>query len=369
MKKILTILSILTITACSGLGNTKEKGVSPLANNLSYLEVPENAEYIIIAAHEHNTDNHNHKAMVLFKNFVETKSNGKIGVKIYPNGQLVANVNEGITGLNNGTVDLFHITGSFATYWEPIAVFDLPYMLEDDRIAEAVFDNEEMISQFRQGILQKHPSIRLLGIANSSGWRNFVTTKKQIKNPDDIKGLKFRTVASKAQQQLVKELGGAPTPIPFSETYVAMSTGVVDGTKNGILDIITVKLHESAKYLILDRHAYMAAYWFFNNPKYKSMPLEFQNIINDGFDAMNWYLRSYPKYAEVEAYNTFRANGGVVYQPSNEEITMFREKTKGLRDWLINEYGETVSPWLKLYEDTIAEERANLQQRNITESK
>ncbi|MGL5956360.1 MAG: TRAP transporter substrate-binding protein DctP [Brevinema sp.] len=362
MKKILAFLMIFVLTSC---GTTVNRLSS---NSLAYLDIPENAKYIIIAGHEHNTENHNHKAMVLFKDFVETKSNGEIGVKIYPNGQLIANVNEGIEGLNSGAVDLFHITGSFASYWEPIAVFDLPYMLEDDRIAEAVFDNEEFISQFRQGILEKHPSIRLLGIANSSGWRNFVTTKKQIKSPDDIKGLKLRTIASKAQQELVSLLGGTPTTIPFSETYIALSTGVVDGTKNGILDVITVKLHESTKYMILDRHAYMAAYWFFNNKKYESMPYEFKNIINDAYNAMSWYLRSYPKYAEVEAYNIFRQNGGIIYQPSDIEIAMFREKTKGLRNWLINEYGSSIEPWLKLYEDTITEERTKLQRIRTSES-
>ena len=250
MKKLLWIMVLFTVGCGLGSKNTNTtRSASNTSNDLSYLEVPETAEHIIVAAHEHNVQNHNHQAMLVFKDFVENQSNGKIGVKIYPNGQLVANVNEGISALTDGTIDLFHITGSFATYWEPVSVFDLPYMFEDDRLAEAVFDNEEMISKFRQGILTKMPSVRLLGIANSSGWRNFATTKKQIKTPVDVKGLKLRTVPSKVQQELVSLLGGAPTPIPFSETYVGLSTGVVDGTKNGILDIITMKLNESVNIL------------------------------------------------------------------------------------------------------------------------
>ena len=369
MKKLLWIMVLFTVGCGLGSKNTNTASTSNTSNDLSYLEVPETAEHIIVAAHEHNVQNHNHQAMLVFKDFVENQSNGKIGVKIYPNGQLVANVNEGISALTDGTIDLFHITGSFATYWEPVSVFDLPYMFEDDRLAEAVFDNEEMISKFRQGILTKMPSVRLLGIANSSGWRNFATTKKQIKTPVDVKGLKLRTVPSKVQQELVSLLGGAPTPIPFSETYVGLSTGVVDGTKNGILDIITMKLNESVKYLILDRHAYMAAYWFMNNKKFNSLPTEYQNLVNDGFYAMKWYLASYPKRAEVAAYAEFRKTGGVVYQPTSEELQMFKSETVGMKEWLISEYGEDVRPWLELYENTIKSERNKINVRRQSEAK
>ena len=113
----------------------------------------------------------------------------------------------------------------------------------------------------------------------------------------------------------------------------------------------------------------MAAYWFMNNKKFNSLPTEYQNLVNDGFYAMKWYLASYPKRAEVAAYAEFRKTGGVVYQPTSEELQMFKSETVGMKEWLISEYGEDVRPWLELYENTIKSERNKINVRRQSEAK
>ena len=104
--------------------------------------------------------------------------------------------------------------------------------------------------------------MRLMAISNTGGWRNIANTKKQIRTPNDVNGLKVRTIKADVQIELVKAMGGNPTPISWPEVYTSLATGVVDGTKNGITDIVRMKFHEHWKHITLDGHAYMGALWF-----------------------------------------------------------------------------------------------------------
>jgi TRAP-type C4-dicarboxylate transport system substrate-binding protein len=102
-----------------------------------------------------------------------------------------------------------------------------------------------------------------MSIGNTGGWRNFANTKHTIKTPRDIEGLKIRTVVSDLPQELVKSLGASPTPIPWPELFTSFQTGVVEGSKNGITDIMSMKFPEAGlKYITVDGQAYMAASWF-----------------------------------------------------------------------------------------------------------
>lgn len=244
------------------------------------------ADYKLTVPHVSNLDSYNHQSLLVFKNYVESRSNGAIEVDIYPSGQLCSNAKECLAGIQAGMFDYFQTTiAELANYWQPIGAFDLPYMLPNDRVAECVYDNEEFLGDVRENVLKTAPNSRLMMVSNSGGWRNIATTKKQVKSPEDLNGLKLRTVPAKIQQQLVKELGASPTPIAWPEVYTALSTGVVDGTKNGIVDIVQNRFQESLDYIILDGHAYMGGAWVFNDKKFKSFPNELKQVIVDAIDA------------------------------------------------------------------------------------
>ena len=89
--------------------------------------------------------------------------------------------------------------------------------------------------------------MRLMVISNTGGWRNFATTtSKQIKTPADVEArLKIRTIPAEIQQEMVRQLGGNPTAVAWPEVYTSLATGVVEGTKNGITDIMNMKFPEA----------------------------------------------------------------------------------------------------------------------------
>jgi TRAP-type C4-dicarboxylate transport system substrate-binding protein len=85
------------------------------------------------------------------------------------------------------------------------------------------------MEKVRAAMLEKTGTLRLMGLNNTGGWRDFFTTKKQIRSPADLKGVKLRTIESELQVEMVKLLGGSPTPIPWTELYTSLATGVVVG--------------------------------------------------------------------------------------------------------------------------------------------
>lgn len=335
-----------------------------LASSLLIATSASAATYKITAPHTTSTDGYNHQSLLLFKNLVENKSNGQIQVDIYPGGQLCGTARECLAGVQTGMFDYFQTTvPEMANYWQPMSAMDLPYMLEDDKIAECVYSNETFIDDIRNEFIKHSRNTRLMMISNSGGWRNFATNKKQVKTPEDLKGLKLRTVPAPIQQELVREMAAAPTPVAWPEVYTALSTGVVDGTKNGIVDIIMGRFHESLKHITLDGHAYMGGVWVMNDRKFSSMPVELREIVLDGIDAQNQFLRAYPKWKEASAYDEFRKAGGKVYNPNKQEKEAFRKAAQPVIDNYLKETDEEGKRWYARFQSEIATCKAENQKR------
>ena len=328
------------------------------------------AQFKITAPHVTSLTGYNHQSLLVFKNHVESRSNGRIEVDIYPSGQLCGSAKECLAGVQAGMFDYFQTTTpELGNYWAPMNAFDLPYMLPNDRIAECVYDSDEFIADVRSNILDNAKDVRLMMVSNSGGWRNIATTNKQVKSPADVKGLKLRTVPAPIQQQLVNELGGAPTPISWPEVYTALSTGVVDGTKNGIVDIIMNNFHESLNYIILDGHAYMGGAWVFNDKKYASFPDDLKRVVIDAVAAQNQYLRAYPKHHEFEAYAAFKKAKGTVYNPSLEEKAAFQKASAPVRVNFEKNASKEGQKWLQRFEQEIATCEAKINSSYATQMK
>ena len=164
----------------------------------------------------------------------------------------------------------------------------------------------------------------------------------------------MRTIPADIQKELVLKLGGNPTPIAWPEVYTSLATGVVEGTKNGITDIVNMKFQDHLKYITLDGHAYMGGTWFVNNDKLMSMPEDLRIIVAEGFDIIEQYLRAYPKYHDVKSYETFAEAGGQIITLTNDEKAAFRSATSGMEDWYVAQ-GDDNAQWLDLYKDAIAQ--------------
>jgi TRAP-type C4-dicarboxylate transport system substrate-binding protein len=177
-------------------------------------------------------------------------------------------------------------------------------------------------------------AIRLMTVGNTGGWRNFANTQRRVAKPSDMEGLKIRTVVADLPQELVRALGASPTPIPWPELFTSFQTGVVEGSKNGITDIMNMKFPDAGlQYVTLDGHAYMGALWMMNNEKLMSMPAELRMVVADGFYQLQQATFASPKRKTIQAYQDFTAGGGDLYVPTPEEKAAFKEAAAPVFDW------------------------------------
>ncbi len=278
-----------------------------------------------------------------FKEYVETESEGAIIVELYPSGQFCSSERECLDLLQAGSLQIFMFTtGGFGSVFGPAQALDLPYMYADDAIAECVLSGT-IIEDLQSAIDDKGLSIRLMVTSNTGGWRNFATTNSLIKVPEDIHGRRIRTITAPMQQEFVTQMNGNATPIAWSEVYTALATGVVDGTKNGIVDIVSMRLHEQIRYYTLDKHTYMGGLWFFSTESWQELAIENQTIVQQGFERLKAVAGESIKRREIESYKIFVDSGGVIYEPAPSQKRLFQEAAQGMRTWYSETYG---NEWL-----------------------
>jgi TRAP-type transport system periplasmic protein len=303
------------------------------------------ADYTLRATANSNENDEDYDGLVVFKNFVEAASNGAIEVELFIGTQLCSNGAECLQGVAGGAIDIYISTSGGASGIFPyVQVLDLPYMMADDRIAEHVLSGDFVRTMRNMALEDSQNAIRLMTIGNTGGWRNFANTKRRVANPADMEGLKIRTVVADLPQELVKALGASPTPIPWPELFTSFQTGVVEGSKNGITDIMGMKFPDAGlQYVTLDGHAYMGALWWMNNEKFLAMPEDMRRVVVDGFYALQQATFASPKRKSIKAYEDFVAGGGDLYVPTPEQKAAFKEAADPVYNWFkenVNRGGE-----------------------------
>jgi TRAP-type C4-dicarboxylate transport system substrate-binding protein len=297
--------------------------------------VAQAADYTIRATANSNENDEDYDGLVVFKNYVESASNGAIAVELFVGTQLCSKGAECLQGVADGSIDVYISTsGGAAGIFPYVQILDVPYLMSDDRIAEHVLSGDFTRKLRDMALKDSGGKIRLMTVGNTGGWRNFANTKRRVQNPDDLGGLKIRTVVADLPQELVKALGASPTPIPWPELFTSLQTGVVEGSKNGITDIMGMKFPDAGlQYVTLDGHAYMGALWWMNNDKFMAMPEGLRTVVVDGFYQLQQATFASPKRKSIQAYADFVAGGGDLYVPTPAEKAAFKKAAAPVYDW------------------------------------
>ena len=293
------------------------------------------ADFTIRATANSNENDEDYDGLVVFKNFVESASNGAVSVELFIGTQLCSKGSECLQGVADGSIDVYISTsGGAAGIFPYVQVLDLPYLMSDDRVAEAVLASDFTRTMRKMALADSDNAIRLMTIGNTGGWRNFANTRRRVTMPSDMAGLKIRTVVADLPQELVRAMGASPTPIPWPELFTSFQTGVVEGSKNGITDIMGMKFPDAGlKYVTLDGHAYMGALWWMNNAKFMGMPEDLRRVVVDGFAALQQATFASPKRKSIQAYSDFVAGGGDLYVPTPAQKQQFKSAAAPGYDW------------------------------------
>lgn len=239
-------------------------------------------------------------AMQKFADYVKEKTDGKYVVRIFPDGQLGPD-REMQQALKMGTLDLLHATNNAPTLMKEGKNFEAT-------AAPYVFRTQEEYRKFLQTPLHNEMAAALepggsylVGYAGDRPPRALTTTNTPVRVPADMKGLKIRVPGMKALMAFFQEVGANPTPMPYTELFTALKTGVVVGQDNGIDNVESAGFYEVQKYYMKLDHARGVYMLYASTSKWKNWPESLKKVLIDGCQVAaaenNRLLAEYEKVA------------------------------------------------------------------------
>lgn len=319
---------IVSTAGCSSLGGSDSNSVGggSQANESEGAEMP---EMTVTLGHSGSEDitQHQHRAAVTFKNYIESKTGGNFTVEISPGGAL-GSLREMVEQNQSGSLELVGSTaeGHLAPFYPNINVYALPYAFRNVEVANYVFDKgfgDTLWEDFRQ-----KTGLRMLTWYDNGGFRSFGISGSEIRSLDDMKGLDIRTMQIEAHQELVSQLGANPTPIDWNELYQAIDQGVVDGQENSIPTVISGDLHEVLDYIILDRHVFSMNFIHCNEDWFQGLPQYYQQLVVTAGRLASQDARMINRIQRERGIKTVEEAGVTVYDPPQNVVQEFKEATQ-----------------------------------------
>lgn len=242
-------------------------------------------QIIYKVAHATATDHPYHTGLMKFDELLREKSNGRIGLEIFPSAQL-GSERETIEGVQMGTIDMTLVsTAPLSGFSDSFLLVDLPFIFTSREHAYAVLDGE--IGQKMFADLEGKGIKGLVYFEN--GFRNITNSKHPIVHPEDLKGVKIRTMENPIHIDAFRALGANPTPIAFGELFTALQQKTVDAQENPLALIYSSKFHEVQNYLSLTGHFYAPASLLMNEDQWNSLSAEDQELLMQcAHEAKDW---------------------------------------------------------------------------------
>jgi len=270
MKKFITIFVILVALFCG------YKLVAGKKAEETKLEAPAGAEYVIkvgsIDSDSHPTIQAMNKQ---FKEPVEALSKGRIKVEIYPNGQLGGD-REMSEAVQMGTLQMaIPATSPLAGFDKRVQILDIPYLFSSRETAFEGIDGE--LGKTINGYLESK-GFAVLGYLEN-GMRHVTNSKRPIYKPEDMKGIKIRTMENPMHMAYFKEVGANPTPMSWGELYTALQQKTVDAQENPYALIVDGKFYEVQKYASETGHVFSFELIIANKKFMDSLPQDLREIV------------------------------------------------------------------------------------------
>ncbi|MGG0716248.1 TRAP transporter substrate-binding protein DctP [Robertmurraya massiliosenegalensis] len=308
MKKIsmllaMFLLSMTAIIGCSGnTAGTNSNGNSEQNGSGS------NDPIVINIGTTTTEDSSFPQAMKLFKEEVEGKTNGEIKVNLHYNSAL-GGEREMVEAASIGTLEGAMVSSAVITNFVPeMAVLDIPFIFEDLEHARSAMQGE---AGKLLGEKMENANLKLLSWGET-GFRHITNNERPIEKPEDLEGLKIRTMENNVHLEAFQELGADPTPMAWGEVFTSLQQGVIDGQENPIFILYVNNLEEVQKYTSRTGHVYSAGALLLSKQLFDSLTEEQQEIVITA--AQNGAQANYDYNDEKEAeYQAEMESKGMVF--------------------------------------------------------
>lgn len=317
MKKrlplLMTIFTLLICLACANptLAGSKNAPVVIKVSNAVTEQHP-----IVIAMRD------------VFKKIVEEKTHRRYVVEVYHSGQLGDDI-KAVESLHSGTLEICTTsTPPLVGMVKEMAAFDIPFLFSNEAVADYVLDGP--VGKKLSTALSKRGLVNLAWA--ESGFRNLTTSVKAVKTPEDLKGLKIRTMENKFHLATWRALGANPTPMSFSEVFTALQQKAIDGEENPIAIIYTSKFYEVNKYITLTNHVYSPYAILYSKLLFDRIPAKDQKIIFEAARKAAVYERKLNREANEKCLAEMAKDGAVITKLSSNDRKAFQELTQPIWD-------------------------------------
>ncbi len=275
------------------------KIISAIIMSIFFASICFAQQIVLRAADDHPPDYPTTKGLYFIAKYLEEKSGGRIKMQVYHSAQL-GSEKETIEQTQFGAIDLDRVNiNPIAQISKTMKVLAMPFLIENEEHLHKVIDSE-----IGEKLLKDLEKYGLIGLGYyDAGARSFYNTKRPIRKPEDLKGLKIRVQKSQIMIDMVKALGASPTPMAFEEVYTALQTGVIDGAENNWPSYYYTRHYEVAKYYSLDRHCFSPEVLIFSKKTWDRLSPADRKLIKEAVKASIDYQRKLWKEYEERAKN------------------------------------------------------------------
>ena len=302
---ILALVMLLSLAACGQKTEAPAQTAAPAADGAAGTAASSDPKVTIKLGWAETSERSGHalsEAAYTFQEQVEALSGGSIKVDLYPAAQL----------------------GDATSYYPDLGFLDIPYLFESaDEAYELLNPEKDFFKDLQKNIAEKS-GIRPLVFFNE-GLRHITNSKREIKAPADLAGLKIRTMNVTAHMEMFKALGALPTNVSWNELYTALQTNVVDGQENPIANAVYISAWEVQKYMTLDGHVCLCSMFCMNDKFYNGLTDNQKAAVDEA--ALKALEAEYNMFKANEASNLqmLKDNGLQVTELTSEEIDAFRQ--------------------------------------------
>lgn len=264
-----------------------------------------------------------HEAMEFMAKLVEEKSEGKVEIRIYPNQQL-GTERELVELLQIGSLGMTKVSSATLESFAPkIQVLSMPYLFRDDAHRDKVLKGD-----IGKQLLLEGEKYWLRGLCYyDAGKRSFYSKTKPVETPEDLKGLKIRTLESNMAINMIKSFGSSPTPVSYGELYTALQQGIVDGAENNPPSLYTSRHYEVCKFYSVNEHTAVPDVLIISTKVWNTLDEDEKRWIQEAADESAVF--QYQLWAESveESYRELRKAGVTITFPDQKP---FREAVESL---------------------------------------
>ncbi len=266
---------------------------------------------------------------------IEEKSGGKLKMKTFGSANLGSD-EQMQSALVGGVQEMMvGSTAPLAGMVKEFGVFDLPFLFNSEKEADAVLDG-----QLGQDLLKKLEARGLIGLVYwENGFRNMTNSKRPIVRAEDMQGIKLRVMQNQIALGVFNTLGANAVPMPFSELFTALETRTVDGQENPITTIQSSKFYEVQPYLTITRHVYTPWVVLASKKWWDKLSPDEQKLVRQAAEASRDFERKDSRADSLKAMGTLEQAGMKINTVSPEEVARMREKVQPVVDKYTQELG------------------------------